>query len=183
MKYVGCTKRTTCTVHQYECKVNSFHSKSLFHFNVNGDSKNGIKIKKIPQFFKVINQYWLLILLVPSIYSVTQWVALLQCGCTQCWLCFFLLTVTLLDSRGSLSEAGVRSTAHPGALRSAGHAEEILPAGVWTVQLRTQGGRSDLIMFLQQLEDWTQSSVQSSMSECLPTENKYQTICFSPLHF
>ncbi|XP_078018486.1 phosphatidylglycerophosphatase and protein-tyrosine phosphatase 1 isoform X2 [Epinephelus lanceolatus] len=37
-------------------------------------------------------------------------------------------SVTLLDSRGSLSEAGVYATAHSGAFGSAGHAEEILPA-------------------------------------------------------
>ena len=58
----------------------------------------------------------------------------------------FLLTVTPLDSRGSLSEAGVCSSSHPGALGSAGDAEEIPPAGVWTVQLREQRDGSDLIV-------------------------------------
>lgn len=48
----------------------------------------------------------------------------------------FLLTVTLLDSGGSLREAEMRPAARPGALRSAGDAEEIPPAGVWSVGLR-----------------------------------------------
>ncbi len=70
-----------------------------------------------------------------------------------------LPTATLLDSRGSLSEAGVCSTAHPGALGSAEDAEEVPPAGVWTVQLREQSSDSDLVLFLQQPEDWTHGLV------------------------
>lgn len=48
----------------------------------------------------------------------------------------FLLTVVLLDSRGSLWEVGVSSTTHPGALCSAGDAEEIPPEGVRAAELR-----------------------------------------------
>lgn len=47
----------------------------------------------------------------------------------------FLPTAALLDSRGSLSDAGVGSTTRTGALCSDGDAEEVLPAGVWAVKL------------------------------------------------
>lgn len=64
-----------------------------------------------------------------------------------CWPFAFLLIVTLLDSRRGLSEAGICSTAHPSTLRSAGDAEEVLPADMCTVQLRKWGSVSDVIVF------------------------------------
>lgn len=71
----------------------------------------------------------------------------------------FLLTAALLDSRGSLSDAGVSSTTRTGALCSDGDAEEVLPAGVWTVKLNRQkgdgGGSAIKFTICWQLERWT----------------------------
>lgn len=71
----------------------------------------------------------------------------------------FLHTAALLDSRGSLSEAGISSTTRPGALCSDGDAEEVPPSGVQTVKLnrlKGNGGTSATIFtFYWQLEDWT----------------------------
>lgn len=105
-----------------------------------------------------------------------QWSPLSSCSSVRCsksscllrcfWHFTFLLTVTPLDSRGSLSEAGVCSSSHPGALGSAGDAEEIPPAGVWTVQLREQCDRSDLIV--------TTAAGRRDSEPCLKTH----LICF-----
>ena len=67
-----------------------------------------------------------------------------------------LLTGALLDAGGSLSEAGVGSAARPGAFGSAGDAEEIPPAGLWTAHLR---GR--------QLQDWTRTVSQDHTEDKL----------------
>lgn len=45
----------------------------------------------------------------------------------------FILPVALLDSRGSLQEAGVHTAAHLGALGSDGDAEDVPSAGVQQV--------------------------------------------------
>lgn len=79
-------------------------------------------------------------------------------GCFWVWHCLSVLTDTLLDSRGGLSEAGVCQAPRPGACRSGGDVEEILPGGVWAAQLRAQGvtmGQTSLSS--QQQKDWTQS--------------------------
>lgn len=71
----------------------------------------------------------------------------------------FLLTVTLLDSGGSLREAEIRPATRPGALHSAGDAEEIPPAGVWSV------GLSDPILisvWTGRLHDETSCSVSTA---------------------
>lgn len=56
------------------------------------------------------------------------------------FIVFFMVTVALLDSRGSLWEAGVHTAAHPGALGSAGDAEEVPSAGVRPVGLNLHFG-------------------------------------------
>lgn len=80
-----------------------------------------------------------------------------------CGLCsdvgVFLLTAALLESRGSLSEAGISSTTRPGALCSDGDAEEVPPAGVRAVKLNRRaidGGGSGIILTIcWQLQVWT----------------------------
>lgn len=73
-------------------------------------------------------------------------------NCT-CGLCsdvgVFLPTAALLDSRGSLSEAGISSTTRLGALCSNGDAEEVPPAGLRAVKLnrRAIGGGCSGIIF------------------------------------
>lgn len=84
---------------------------------------------------------------------------------TNCTCCFssdfgvFLPTAALLDSRGSLSDAGVSSTTRTGALCSDGDAEEVLSAGVWAVKLNGQksdgGGSPVKFTICWQLERWT----------------------------
>lgn len=83
----------------------------------------------------------------------------------------FLLTVTLLDSGGSLREAEIRPTARPGALRSAGDAEEIPPAGVWSV------GPSDPIL----ISVWTgcpQDETSCSVSAAATLHSSVSTHVF-----
>lgn len=71
----------------------------------------------------------------------------------------FLPTAALLDSRGSLSDAGVSSTTRTGTLCSDGDAEEVLSAGVWAVKLNRQkgdgGGSAVKFTICWQLERWT----------------------------
>lgn len=67
-----------------------------------------------------------------------------------------LHTAALLHSRGSLSEAGISPTSHPGALRSDGDAEEVPPASVQPVRLKGDSGASGTgFTFYWQLEDRT----------------------------
>lgn len=125
------------------------NNKSLFHFKASDGEQQRWFLDGHERFwqFQVINlQYWF--------YEAGLSVS-------EKHVCLFsssLLTVTLLDSRGSLWEAGVCSTAHPGALRSAGDAEEIPPAGVRTVELRERPS----------LCSWTQSLVQHPSSSASP---------------